>query len=262
MKKFNKNIITFSLVLLIMVIGLSSTGVPKHLESGLIDTKKYMDENGFFDGVARLSWKVETAFSEGLTYHKDFVDLNSAVQNNMGTILIDKGDTTVIKSKTGYLSYLREELPLKLLKRRARKVSDLARTVEKNGSEFIYIMAPVKGYSMEFAENVEDFNKYNCDTYISELDRLKVSNYSLIDEMEKDGISEEEMFFITDHHWKPEYALWATNKVCEELDRRYGYDYDKELLNIDNYNISVYEDWFLGFSGEESWIVFYRSWSR
>lgn len=256
MKRFNKNIITFILVLIIVIIGLSSTGVLTYLKSGLIDTAEYMKENGFFQGVGRLSWRVETAFSEGLKYHKDFLNLNSSVQNNMGTVLIDKGDTTVVKSKTGYLSFLRDEIPLKVLKRRAKNISKIAKATKESGSEFLYVMAPVKGYNIDYAENIEDFNKYNCDTFIEELSKNGVSNFSLISEMEKEGITEEEMFFITDHHWKPEYALWAVNKVSEELNRRYGYEYDKEKINIDNYNITVYEDWFLGSQGKKAGIHF------
>ena len=237
MKRFNKNIITFIIIFVIVVMGLWASPVPKFLKSGLEETKNYMEKNGFFKGFDVFTWKIETAFSEGLTYHKDFLDLNSAVQNNMGTVLIDKGDTTVIKSKSGYLSYLREEMPKKTLEKRAKNTAELYKAAKENGAEFMYIMAPVKGYYMEFPENVEDYNKQNCDAFIEALEGAGVPYFNLISEMKKEGITEEEMFFVTDHHWKPEYALWAANRVAGELKNRFGFDYDKEKLNIDNYNV-------------------------
>lgn len=222
------------------------------MADGVCDAKNYMIENGLFQGFQRFTWRVETAFSEGLTYHKDFMDLNSAVQNNIGTMLIDKGDTKVIKSKTEYLAYLRGKMDTNTLQKMAENVAQLSKAAEKNGAEFLYVMAPVKGYNMEFPENITDYNKANCDAFLEELKKAGVPYYSLISEMESQNISEEEMFFITDHHWKPEYALWAANAVSEELERRFGFKYDKEKLDIENYNIEVYNNWFLGSQGKKT----------
>ena len=122
MKK--KNIITFIVIFVIMLGGLVSSGVPDFLAEGISDTKEYIKENGIFGGISRFTWRVETAFSEGLTYHKDFLDLNSAVQNNMGTAIMEKGDTTVIKSKTGYLAYLRNRIPDETLEKRAENLGN------------------------------------------------------------------------------------------------------------------------------------------
>ena len=252
MKRFNKNIITFIMIFIIVVMGLWASPVPQFLEYGLEETKAYMNKNGFFEGFGVFTWKIETAFSEGLTYHKDFLDLNSAVQNNIGTVKMDKGDTTVIKSKSGYLSYQRSEIPDKTLKKRAEKTAELYKAAKENGAEFMYIMAPVKGYYMEYPENVEDYNRQNCDAFIKALEDAKVPYFSLIDEMKKDGITEEEMFFITDHHWKPEYALWAANSVAEELKNRFGFTYDKEKLDIDNYSVEIHFNAFLGSQGKKT----------
>lgn len=252
MKRFNKNIITFIIILVIVVMGLWASPVPEFLKTGMEETRDYMNKNGFFKGFDIFTWKIETAFSEGLTYHKDFLDLNSAVQNNIGTVKIDKGDTTVIKSKSGYLGYLREEMPKKTLNKRAKKTAELYKAAKENGAEFLYVMAPIKGYYMEFPENVEDYNRENCDAFIEALENAGVPYYNLISEMKKEGISEEEMFFITDHHWKPEYALWAANRVAGELQKRFGFEYDKEKLDIDNYTVEIHFNAFLGSQGKKT----------
>lgn len=252
MKRFNKNIITFAIILVIIVMGLWASPVPEFLKTGMEETREYIKKNGFFQGFDVFTGKIETAFSEGLTYHKDFLDLNSAVQKNIGTMQIDKGDTTVVKSKSGYLSYVREEMPKETLKKRAEKTAELYKATKENGAEFMYIMAPVKGYYMEYAENVEDYNRQNCDAFIEELEDAGVPYFNLIDKMKKDRITEEEMFFITDHHWRPEYALWAANSVAGELKNRFGFEYDKEKLDIDNYTVEIHFNAFLGSQGKKT----------
>jgi hypothetical protein len=90
------------------------------------------------------------------------------------------------------------------------------------------------------------------DFFHLKLEKANVPYYSLISQMEKEGITEEEMFFVTDHHWKPEYALWAANKVADELNARFGYEYDEEKLNIDNYNVEIHFNAFLGSQGKKT----------
>lgn len=252
MKKLNKNVMTFIIIFVIIIAGLSSGGFSKFLVHGIEEAKVYATEKGMFQGFSLFTKKVESAFSEGLTYHKDFLDINSAVQKNLGTVLIDKGDNIVVKSKSDYLVYLRDEIDKTTLKNRAKNISELTKISKNNGADFLYVMAPTKGYNIELPDNILDFNKSNCDYFLNELEGAGVPYFSLIAEMENEGISEEELFFATDHHWKPEYALWAANKVSTELDKRYGYDFDKDKFDIKNYNVKVYKDWFLGSQGKKT----------
>jgi hypothetical protein len=52
-------------------------------------------------------------------------------------------------------------------------------------------------------------------------------------------------------HWKPESGFWATGLICEELSSRYGFEYNEYYTDINNYNLKVYEDWFLGTEGKK-----------
>jgi len=252
MRRLNKNVVIFIISFSIIIGGIFSTGFLKGIYKSFKElSSKFLLEDVFvaFDNFTD---SVEVSTSQGLLYHKDFVDLNSSIQKNIGTAVIYKDDMTVVRSKTGYLSYVRDEITQEKLKKRAENVAALHTVAEENGADFLYIMAPAKGYSMEYPENIIDYNKSNCDTFIKELENVNVPYYNIISQMEKEGISEEDMFFITDHHWKPEYALWSANKVAEELNLRFGFEYDKEKLDIKNYNEQVYKDWFLGSQGKKT----------
>lgn len=252
MRRLNKNIVIFIITFSIIVAGLFSPDFLKGIYNSFRELTNFLLLDNSVTAFARFTDNVEMASSQGLLYHKDFVDLNSAVQKNMGTAIVYKDDMAVVRSKTGYLSYVRDEISKETLKHRAENVKELYKVAEKNGAEFMYVMAPAKGYNMEYPENIIDFNKANCDSFIEELKNKGVPYYSIISQMEKDGITEEEMFFVTDHHWKPEYALWASGKVAEELDKRFGFIYDKSKFEIENYNEERYEDWFLGSQGKKT----------
>lgn len=252
MKRLNKNAIIFITTFSIIIIGLFSGGFLKDIYKSFKDLTKIFLLEDTFTTLNQFTDSVESASSQGLLYHKEFVDINSSLQKNMGTAVIYKDDMTVVRSKTGYLSYVRDEIPADVLKNRAENVAELYKSAEENGADFLYIMAPAKGYNMEYPENIIDYNKSNCDTFINELEKANVPYFSLISRMEQEGITEEELFFVTDHHWKPEYALWAVNRVAEELELRFDFKYDKEKLDINNYNETVYEDWFLGSQGKKT----------
>lgn len=252
MKRLNKNVIIFIITFSIIIAGLFSSGFLKGIYVSFNEFTDFFLLDGSVEAFKSFTNSVETASSQGLLYHKEFVDLNSAVQKNMGTTVVYKDDMAVVRSNTGYLSYIRDEIPQEILENRAKNVAELYQAAEESGAEFLYVMAPAKGYNMEYPDNIVDYNKSNCDVFLEELKKKGVPYYSLISQMEKEGISEEDMFFITDHHWKPEYALWSANRVAEELETRFGFKCDKEKLDIKNYNEEVYKDWFLGSQGKKT----------
>lgn len=251
MKKIDKNIIIFILAFVIILFGLLNADFADRLANSIDKFTQNFTEKDSFEAFAEFTDDVEAASSQGLSYHKEFVDINSAVNKNMGTVVVTKDNLSVVKSKTGYLSYVREKIPDETLSIRAKSMKSLYEISKDNNADFLYIMAPAKGYYMEYPENIEDYNKENCDAFLLELEKENVPYYSLIEQMEKEGITEEELFFVTDHHWKPEYAFWAAGKVADELLKRYDFDYAKDKLNIENYNQEVYEDWFLGSQGKK-----------
>ncbi|HAS38478.1 MAG TPA: hypothetical protein DCS04_07780, partial [Ruminococcaceae bacterium] len=56
--------------------------------------------------------------------------------------------------------------------------------------------------------------------------------------------------FKTDHHWKPETGVWASGKIAEMLNGKFGYSLDTDIGNLENYNVDVYEKYCLGSQGK------------
>ena len=57
-------------------------------------------------------------------------------------------------------------------------------------------------------------------------------------------------FFRTDHHWKPDTALWAAGRIVEKLANDYGVDVNREHFSLNDYYDDKYEKSFLGSQGK------------
>ncbi len=252
MKRLNKNVAVFIAATIIVICGMASKGFVIGLKDTAYGFFANIRTNGIFDSFSNFASGVERSASQNLRYHNSLVDINSVFNSAIGTRIITKDDMVVVKADNGYLSNTRYVIPDNVLSYRVSKVKELQEKSEKSGAEFMYIIAPTKGHDLQYAPNIEDYTEFNCERLADFLKKDDIPTLNLIDSMHEDGITEEEMFFITDHHWKPSGALWATDKILSELNSRYGYTYDKDKTDISNYNIKTYENWFLGSQGKKA----------
>ena len=249
MKKINKNIFVFIIISLFLVVGLCSTQFwddMKDAVKSFVKSDKPVDQQ-----IEKIIDDIEDVSTKQLLYHDDMLDLNSFVLNKTGTESVKKNSDVVVKADNDYLAYGVPAMDEKTLTKYADNIGELYQYTKENNIPFLYVMTPQKGYGLEYPAGTDNFIKDNCTTHLKNLEERGVPYLEIRDCMEKEGISEEEAFFITDHHWTPKTAIWATEKICNELNSRYGFDYDKSVFDLSNYNVKTYEDWFLGSQGKK-----------
>ena len=256
MKKANKNLIAFILVFVFVASGLASANAVKGVGGSVAQFFSDVAVYGVRHSFAVATKSVEKALSEGLVYHDTMMNINSLFYRASGTAVVRKDDTTVVRADNGYLGNPRAEMTDSDLEWRSENVKELSEIANNNGAEFLYVMAPSKGYALKYPSNVKDYTASNCDRFALLLREKGVPFLNLIESASAEGISEEEMFFVTDHHWRPEKGIWASEKVCRYLRDNYGFEYSESLWNPDNYNIKTYEDWFLGSQGKKVGVYF------
>lgn len=61
----------------------------------------------------------------------------------------------------------------------------------------------------------------------------------------------EERYYFTDHHWTTLTGFAANKHICEKLNGLYGFSYNKDYVDLNNYHVANYHDWFLGSSGKK-----------
>ena len=74
----------------------------------------------------------------------------------------------------------------------------------------------------------------------------------LREEIKKDGLDWSSLFFKTDHHWTPQTAFWASGKIMDRIQTKYGYDVNMSYYDRENYEYTNYKNWMLGSVGRRT----------
>ena len=125
--------------------------------------------------------------------------------------------------------------------------------LKENDIRLLYVNKPIK-YNDDafFYDNFgyESFANRNADKFLERIGNAGIKYIDLRDDMEKDGISCEDIFYRTDHHWTVNAGLWAAGIIAEELNKDYGYDIDTSIYNPENYSVKEWKACWLGEQGK------------
>jgi len=126
--------------------------------------------------------------------------------------------------------------------------------VEK-GKYFLFVITPsqLPKYENIMPAGYTDYSHANADNLLEILKNNNVPFLDLREELDKDGISYSDAFYVTDHHWKPEIGFWAYTKIVDFLvDNKMMGQIDPMYTDFNKYNIELYKDFFLGSSGKRT----------
>lgn len=195
-----------------------------------------------------LKSKVE-AYTLDTYFKNSYIELNTFFHSSMGSSVFIDDSYTVVKLENGYLSFIYEKD--ENISEYAENMIELQYFLDDLEIDLLYIQAPFKTskYDDQLPASVEDYTNENADEFLEAIDGI-VDYIDLREEMYDAGIDQYDFFFETDHHWTPEAAFWAFGNVSEVLNSDYGFDIDESYYDIENYNVEVYEDWFLGSQGK------------
>lgn len=117
----------------------------------------------------------------------------------------------------------------------------------------LFVQAPAK-IDRGLEQQNQELNGYaneNADKLLIGLRKHGIHVLDIRNEIEKRGMNIESLFFKTDHHWKPQTALWATGLIVQTLQKISQVHLldEKQFLSSDMYEEKVYSDNFLGSSG-------------
>lgn len=221
--------------------------------------KKWAGEvgtEGIYESFVECKNQLENMTETSLYYHNKLMDANSIRENLFGTRLIQKGSMTVVKSDSGSLVETIKPLSEEEIGQVADRIGDLKDYVEENGAHFLYLAAPRKELVESMPDNAENYARQNQKAFLRALDRRDIPYLSLLDALQEKKIPNRKLFFYTDHHWTPYAGFEATDSICMELDKRYGFPIEEKYTDIDNYNRKTYHDWFLGSKGKKTGTYF------
>lgn len=257
MKRFNKNSLVFCFAVIFVIAGFLGSTIP---DLSVFYSEKYssMKTEGI-KGRATAAWNaVHEGSDQKLFYYGNLVDVNSIKENLLGTRVVDKG-VPLVKTDSGKLHRVDDiQLTESDFQWSTEQIKQLQDISEACGAKFLYCGIPAKGYHESMPANVSDYSKHNYNGLLEALDRQQIPYVDFYSEIMKKGVRDSEIYFNSDHHWRIYSSFLAYQSLCVQLKNRYGFDYNKEYADLDNYSITHYPKLFLGSWGQK--LGTYFSW--
>lgn len=249
MKKINKNLFAFIAFVAIVITGLYGNCFQELLVNGTHSFEKL--KNGHIKNAVNVIKNTDEILTEKLSYHNQLIDANSIRYNLINARYIAQSGG-IVKCESDMLAMINQErFDKEHLQSVANRVSELQKKSESIGADFIYLAVPEKGYYQTFPSNIRDYSKVNFNDYLDCLKENHVPVLSYVDEFKERNIDKEDIYYYTDTHWKTHVGLLAAQLACDSINQRYGIEFDRSKLDINNYNQKLYPDWFLGALGKK-----------
>lgn len=99
---------------------------------------------------------------------------------------------------------------------------------------------------------VQGYKEYSNRMADELLEILKNSQVDCIDMREEINLTKqnyEKIFYRTDHHWTPENGLWTAGIIADRLNQKKGFQIDKSIYNINNYDEYIIPEEYMGSYG-------------
>lgn len=235
--KFNRNILLF-----VLVWGFLGVGI-LHPRAFAAVKAAFLEGNTF----SEITAAVEAAASNEQRFHNQLVSLYTVFLSETGSDIIKKDDGTVIvRMKNGQLDLQEKQIPEEEMDFCVQQVRKLAEAAKAQGAEFLYVMAPLKGDYGEYPTGLDNFEPENYAGTLRKLTDAGIPVLDLKEKLTEAGMLRAEYYFNTDHHWRPQTGLWASGVICEELGRRYGFEYEEAMTDISNYTVETMPKYLLG----------------
>lgn len=184
-----------------------------------------------------------------------YINLNGL----MAKILGQQEINTVMKLKNGYLSW-QEMTDLKPgMNVVLENILRFSQKQTQQGKSFLFVLAPSKTYQHDqnFPVGFDDTANEDAEIFLKRLEENQIAYVDLRSEMESDGISYEDAFYVTDHHWTTQTGFWAYTKILDALQENGSIpEVDSFYTDPENYQFRVYEDNFLGSMGKRTGIYY------
>lgn len=246
----NKNAVLFVAFSIAVIVGLYGACFQKL--AGNFSDSFYDLKNGKINHAIEVIKNTDDISAGNLMYHDQLVDVNSVKNNLINTRLVQKDDSKTAKCEADMLALSNEKrFDSEHLNSVSKKISDLQKKSESCGAKFLYLAVPEKGYYQTFPSNIIDYSKPNFDDYLRCLKEKDVPTFSYVDAFNQRGMKSEDIYYYTDTHWTTNIGFLAAQLACQSLNERYGTEFDNNKLDLNNYNQTLYRDWFLGALGKK-----------
>lgn len=197
---------------------------------------------------------IDNTVNDKVIYKNAFIEAYGYLQK-----LMDKNEFSkfsVVKDTSGKMHYTYFAKSPNQVDVLADRVSKFSKEMDKQNTKLVYLMTPdkyIRGVTQLPKGIPYSYSNETADNFLSELKKENVDYIDFRENLLNSGISKDDLFFKTDHHWKVETSFWAFEELIEQLNKKYNMKLDENNYYRDkeNYNSIVYPKSFLGSMGRK-----------
>ena len=180
-----------------------------------------------------------------------FIQLYGGVQRLLGRRVVEDADHryTVVRLSDRLLTFADlEDQPVDMTVKAEELIDFAARLKKERKIPLLYVQAPSKNDVLPLPQGLTTAEDLQADSLLEALQEAKVDVLDLrpLFREAEDG---ESLFYATDHHWTPKGAFLGYQALARRLEKRYGFTYEEELTDPENFRVYTFEDIFLGSQG-------------
>jgi hypothetical protein len=201
--------------------------------------------------VENIEDALETYTTDLLVFQTKAIEWENSYEDFIGwNISSFEEYNSVVELSDGYLTTYVSKLDTL---QQYDALSELNNFCQNEGVDFLYIQAPYKisEYDDTDVSGVVDFSNQNADELLERLDNAGIDYYDIREAIHDNNLSNHDLFYKTDHHWKTTTGLWASQNILAYCNENYGWSADLSLLDADQFDYVTYVDWFLGSQGKK-----------
>ena len=184
------------------------------------------------------------------TYKREnYIDFYGWIQKLIGKrVIVDIGYGELYKTKYGQITYA---VPKQDVSEELEGMYQLKKELDKQDIPLLYIQAPFKlpADEQQLPDNVKDHTNENADHFLKGLDAAGIDYLDLRVNYWSRGMTQNQLFFNTDHHWTIGGAFRSYNEIAEVLNKDYGFHIDTKYTDLNNFNRKVFKDYYIGSMG-------------
>ena len=218
-------------------------------------------EDGVSDAVKNTLLQVDDDISKNVYNRYGFIEAYGEINRLLGKKEIN-GFSYALDKNGAYNSVnFWNEVDDIDIRRLTQQMVNLKDKTEENGGKFMFLAFPNK-FDPAWNEGYEGipYNDHNCktDEMLLWCRRYGIDNIDFRETLKNSGLSFNEMFYKTDHHWTGYAAFLAYVEMVDYMNEKFdaGLDPDHFYRDINNYNVEWVDDCLLGASGRSVGMAF------
>jgi hypothetical protein len=191
----------------------------------------------------------EQTLNEKIRYREQFIELHGLTQKLMGkSVIQDYNYGSLYKTKYGQVTFTINKVDVTP---DLEGMTALKSELDELGLELLYIQAPFKlpEHEQQLPAHIQEYGNDNANRFLEGLEAKGIAYLDLRPEIINSGMTQNQLFYDTDHHWTIEAAFFSVGRIVGHLNRFYGFEIEDRVTDPAQFHFETHPEFFVGAMG-------------